>query len=201
LDALAHGAIILDKRGIPVYLNAAAERWVRSNRELTANSCGIRAADAAVDASLQRLIGGCIKTAQGTAMTAGGSLTLWADTSGRALHVSVAPLRVEQSLQPMGSSRLCVLMYLSDGSIPDSVSEMLCARYGLTSRECRVAEALLEGSSVDEIATKLSVGRETVRTQIKAVYAKAGVRRQVQFIRLVLTHPSAQLANPKSGDQ
>jgi DNA-binding CsgD family transcriptional regulator len=34
------------------------------------------------------------------------------------------------------------------------------------------------------------VGRETVRTQIEAVYTKTGVQRQGQFIRLALTIPA-----------
>jgi len=62
--------------------------------------------------------------------------------------------------------------------------------FRLTAAEARVAMALLDGSNAEEIADNLRVGRETVRTQIKAIYSKTGVRRQAEFIALALASPA-----------
>jgi DNA-binding CsgD family transcriptional regulator len=63
------------------------------------------------------------------------------------------------------------------------------ALYGFSPAEARVAMALLDGENAAEIGDRLRVSRETVRTQTKAAYAKMGVRRQGQFIRLALAIP------------
>lgn len=54
----------------------------------------------------------------------------------------------------------------------------------LTSAERRALVGILSGKTVDEIAAAAGLSRETIRTQMKAVYAKTGVRTQVELIRL-----------------
>ena len=57
--------------------------------------------------------------------------------------------------------------------------------HGLTPTVMRVAERLGRGETVDEVAFAHGVSRETVRTQVKSVYAKLGVSRQVELLRLL----------------
>lgn len=64
--------------------------------------------------------------------------------------------------------------------------DALLAAYGLTPAEARVAARLVKGETVDEVAFAHGVSRETVRTQIKSIYAKLGVSRQVDLLRLLL---------------
>jgi DNA-binding CsgD family transcriptional regulator len=59
---------------------------------------------------------------------------------------------------------------------------ILQATYALTSAEIQITEYLGEGQSVEFIAAKRGVAVETVRTQIKAIMAKIGVRRQVELV-------------------
>jgi len=49
------------------------------------------------------------------------------------------------------------------------------ARFGLTRRESEVLVLAAEGRSNDELAVKLHIGRETVRSHLKHVYEKFGV--------------------------
>lgn len=64
--------------------------------------------------------------------------------------------------------------------------ELLQKTHGLTPAEARVAIALLEGSSAREVANYLGVSFNTVRTQIKEIYAKLGVNSRANFIKLML---------------
>jgi len=58
---------------------------------------------------------------------------------------------------------------------------ILGAVYGLTAAETEVAQRLAAGTSAQAIAVQRGVAVGTVRTQIKAVLAKLGVRRQTEL--------------------
>ncbi|MDX3925506.1 MAG: helix-turn-helix transcriptional regulator [Shinella sp.] len=63
--------------------------------------------------------------------------------------------------------------------------DALSAACGLTPAEARVAAGIAEGKTVNELAAANSVSRETVRSQLKHVYAKLGVNRQAELVRLI----------------
>jgi len=60
----------------------------------------------------------------------------------------------------------------------------------LTAKEAEVAAALLTGARAPEIARQRRVSKETVRSQIKAVYRKFGVKGQVAFISALRSVPA-----------
>jgi DNA-binding NarL/FixJ family response regulator len=60
--------------------------------------------------------------------------------------------------------------------------------FGLTKTECRVAELIADGRKVDQIAAELHVSRNTVRSHLRGIFNKTGVRRQVELMLLLLTH-------------
>jgi len=64
----------------------------------------------------------------------------------------------------------------------------------LTSRELAVLTRLLDGQRVPAIAAELFVSPSTVRNHLSSIYAKLGVRGQVDLIRL-LRRPPAQPAD------
>jgi DNA-binding CsgD family transcriptional regulator len=54
--------------------------------------------------------------------------------------------------------------------------------FDLTAAEARVAAGLLEGASIQDLSRRHRVSTETIRTQVKSLLAKSGVRRQGEFI-------------------
>jgi DNA-binding CsgD family transcriptional regulator len=64
--------------------------------------------------------------------------------------------------------------------------------YGLTPTEARLADLLLEGLEVRDIANRLTMTLETARFHLKRVLAKTGTRRQTELMRLMLSLPGAQ---------
>jgi DNA-binding CsgD family transcriptional regulator len=84
-----------------------------------------------------------------------------------------------------------VLAFLDD---PDANaignrSAVLQQLYGLTVAEARVAMLIAEGEEVESIARRLNVAATTVRTQLKSVFAKMGVGRQLGVAQLVRSLP------------
>lgn len=63
--------------------------------------------------------------------------------------------------------------------------DALLARHALTPAERRVVGAILAGHSVSDIAQGAGLSRETIRSQLKSIYAKTGVNTQAGLVRLL----------------
>lgn len=67
---------------------------------------------------------------------------------------------------------------------------------GLTPAEARCAIALAEGLAPKEIAEGLGVSYETVRSQLRSIYDKTGVRRQAALVRLIQSVSAGSPGSP-----
>jgi DNA-binding CsgD family transcriptional regulator len=68
--------------------------------------------------------------------------------------------------------------------------EVAAKHYGLTPSEVRVLGAVLEIGGVSNIAESLGISEATVKTHLQNIFAKTGVRRQADLIKLVAGHAS-----------
>jgi DNA-binding CsgD family transcriptional regulator len=68
-------------------------------------------------------------------------------------------------------------------------AEVLQGLFDLTPSEARVARSIGEQQTLEAIAEALSVSRETVRTQLKAVFSKTGTSRQAELAALLAVAP------------
>jgi DNA-binding CsgD family transcriptional regulator len=82
-----------------------------------------------------------------------------------------------------------ILVITPVSSSSGSATAILQALFDLTPSEARVASAITEGLSLDQIASRHAVSIETVRAQTKAVFAKTGTNRQAQLAALLAGHP------------
>lgn len=78
---------------------------------------------------------------------------------------------------------LLVIKDLNDRTTPDVAH--LQAAFGLTAAEARLANALVLEFSLVDAAAYLNSSHETVRTQLKTVFAKTGTRTQAQLVDLL----------------
>jgi DNA-binding CsgD family transcriptional regulator len=82
------------------------------------------------------------------------------------------------------SGPLVVVFIRQPDSTMTTPMEWLRQIYGLTAAEGRLMQALVAGDSLDGAASRFSVTRETVRSQLKAVFQKTGAASQGDLIRL-----------------
>lgn len=61
--------------------------------------------------------------------------------------------------------------------------------YGLTFKEARLAQGLLAEQSLEEIAARHAVQRETMKSHLKSLFQKTGVNRQSALLKLLATFP------------
>jgi DNA-binding CsgD family transcriptional regulator len=76
----------------------------------------------------------------------------------------------------------------ADGSVP--AAALLEQAFGLTPAEARLAAQIAAGKTLAEIARNGCSGRETLRTQLKAVFDKTGTSRQAELALLLSRIPS-----------
>ena len=80
-----------------------------------------------------------------------------------------------------------ILMLVADAanaSVPGA--DLLRLLFDLTPAEARVARMLAEGRSPTAAATALNITEATARTHLRRIFAKTGVGRQAELVRLLL---------------
>lgn len=89
------------------------------------------------------------------------------------------------------ASALVVITPVDRTVVPNA--ELIAGLFDLTPAEARVARGVVAGLTLDVIGRDAGVTRATVRNQLKAVFAKTGLNRQVDLVALLagLALPSA----------
>lgn len=70
-------------------------------------------------------------------------------------------------------------------AIGEERANALCRAHRLTKAEAIVALAVADGASIDDVARNRQVSLATVRSQLQVIFAKLGVRRQAELVRLL----------------
>jgi DNA-binding CsgD family transcriptional regulator len=68
---------------------------------------------------------------------------------------------------------------------------MLSQLFGLTRAEAALATQLSRGLQLQDAADALNISPHTARTQLKAIFAKTGVSRQAELVRLLVKSVAA----------
>jgi DNA-binding CsgD family transcriptional regulator/PAS domain-containing protein len=183
LDRLSTPVLVVDAGGRVLASNRAAEAATDAGDPVRLRGGRLGAREPDEEARLLRVV----KEAAGRPRR-GGAARL-SRTDGRALVALAAPLAPGSPLGGPGAA--AALVVVSDPSAADwsGLARELCCVFGLTAAEARLAAAIAEGSTLKEAATRFRVGHETVRTQLRAVLAKTGTRRQAELVGLVAALP------------
>lgn len=116
------------------------------------------------------------------------SVAIPAESESPPLVVHILP--TEGAARDLFGARTALLLVtrVEAGSAPDA--GLLRALFDLTPTEARVAQELLGGGSGDEVARRLGMGGETLRTHVKSVLRKTGFGRRVELVRFLAGLPS-----------
>jgi DNA-binding CsgD family transcriptional regulator len=186
LNQLSHALVILDNVGKYLAVNRYAERLLTHPYRIALLSGRLKALDAGVDQQLQLLIGHCAVTATGKGQFQGGAVNIPADQNAAApLRLHVCPLKLPPDTFRLGRSAVVVFL-VAPTPREESDDDDLKTMFKLTTAERRLAVVLLKGTTVKEASKKLNISTNTARTQLKSVFAKVGVHRQAELIRILL---------------
>jgi DNA-binding CsgD family transcriptional regulator/PAS domain-containing protein len=180
LNCLERGVVLLDQSGNCLFVNASAQRildrrdgisivksklWVHSPVErarlaaLTQRSCTSEVINPGDPVAISR-------------------------HGKRPLNISVHRFCSEN---PRVSKRAVAIAFISDPEQQvKTPSSLMTSLFGFTQAECRLAGLLVTGYSLKHAAEKCQVTYETVRSQVKSIFNKTGVRRQTELMQLLL---------------
>ena len=188
-DRLAMGLIILGAGGKILIINQQAANIIKQNDGLKIASDSLSTERHAETKRLQQLIHGAAASASGKSLNSGGAMTISRPSVRRAFEILVVPLRLTTSWK--GPDRASAAVFITDPETqPEAQQAVLSRLYDLTPAEARLAAAMMQGTSLEQIASEFGLARNTVRSQLQKIFQKTSVKRQAELVRLLWNSPA-----------
>jgi DNA-binding CsgD family transcriptional regulator/PAS domain-containing protein len=185
-NSIKSALVLLDAAGRVILVNAAANSMLNRGEGLCLSKSKLIARPSHESAKLNELIFKTIATAKGKGHFGGGVMP-FPRRGKRPLQLLVSPLCSKSAANP---GMAVVAVFLADPEQNRAVpTDVLRTLFGLSPAEARLALSVLEGNSLSETAELNRVSRETVKSQMSAVFAKTGTRRQGELVRLLSSVP------------
>ncbi|MGO4670340.1 helix-turn-helix transcriptional regulator [Bosea sp. 2RAB26] len=184
LDALAAGVYLTARDGRVVYMNAAAERQVRTGGSIRLVNNRLSPTDPAARASLSRAIDQAGR--DDIAIDTNTHSLALPDAGGTGYVATFLPVASGQrrsTVAPFAAS--CAVFMQDPAQAPLMPGEAFARLHGLTGGELRVLLALAEGLGGKEAADMLGISEPTLRTHLQHIFAKTGTSRQGKLLQLL----------------
>ncbi|MEH2537954.1 MULTISPECIES: helix-turn-helix transcriptional regulator [unclassified Bradyrhizobium] len=195
LDVLVAGVFLTARDGRVVYMNAAAERQVRTGHSIRIVNNRIFAADPAARAALSKAIDEASRDNFEKDIS-DHSLAI-PGMDGAGYVATLLPVdRGERRgvVAPFGAS---VAVFTQDPvQSPLMPGEAFARLYKLTGGELRVLLALAQGLGGKEAADMLGISEPTVRSHLQHIFSKTNTPRQADLLRL-LQNSAPQVRAPQ----
>lgn len=182
LEGIGAAVFFVDDEGRLLHVNAAGRRMLEQPGPMRLNAGRLGATTADAEALLQRVWG----RGRDDLLLEPHELGVASGQNERYL-VNVLPL-ASDALRPGGA---VAAVFVRPQKFPAPTTPDLLARaYDLTPSELRVLLAIVDVGGVPEVATALGVAETTVRTHLARLYAKTGLNRQADLVKLVASFAS-----------
>lgn len=175
-QGLGLALVVLDRNRRIVSSNALAESLLGEAEGLRRRGDELAFSDAAH----QKLLGELLAKD----LTQGAGLTRFRVERPSQGDVVVTARPLELSAIHAGAGALALFL-ARPGPEAHTDPQLLRDLLGLTMAEARLAAVLGEGLSLVEAARRLGIAHNTAKVQLRAVFAKTGVRRQAQLVALM----------------
>lgn len=108
-----------------------------------------------------------------------------------ALRASGEPdYRITMHAMENGAGDTCIFISVHDTHAAQRIdTRTLQQLYRLTPTQADIAAALFEGLAVEQVTDRLGISENTVRSHLKGVFRKCGVKSQAELLRLLALGP------------
>lgn len=180
-DTLQAGVVLTDREARILHVNAAADAMLRAGKPIRSAGGMIQTNIQAATAELHAAIDLAARNA--TEIGKAGLAVRLTEPGHAPVLGSVLPVNtgaIRQRLEP----RAVAAVFINSVSKDANGAEAMAVAFNLTRMETRVLTALLAGRTLAESATTLGVAHTTAKTHLGNIFAKTGVSRQVELVRL-----------------
>ncbi|MDE5454293.1 LuxR family transcriptional regulator [Bradyrhizobium sp. CSA112] len=195
LDALVTGVFLTSRDGRVVYMNAAAERQVKTGNSIRIVNNRISPTDPATRAALSKAIDKASRD-DIDLDTSEHSLAI-PDIDGAGYVATLLPVDRGQRSGIIAPFAASVAVFTKDpAEAPLMPGEAFARLYRLTGGELRVLLALTQGLGAKEAADMLGISEPTARTHLQHIFSKTDTTRQADLLRL-LQNSTPQVRAPQ----
>ncbi len=107
----------------------------------------------------------------------------------RPYAVLVAPVPERVAPVALAAPAVVVVLLTDPDHAPETPAQLLRRVYGLTRKEAQLALALAAGATLADAAMGLRIAEGTARRHLAAIFARTGIHRQSELVRLILSLP------------
>lgn len=181
MDCWSDPMFVLDANGKVIISNLEAERLLQSGALVALQSGHLRPARFTdpdwISSGISSVLQGPLTTLCTPLLRA---------TPRASLNAVMTLLPAGQGRASGASPQIALILRNSQHSMPHFEPGQLKDLFGFTAAETRVANALLSGLSVEEIARIGQVRRDTVRAHVKRLLLKTGTRKQGELQKFLV---------------
>ena len=184
VDQLSVATIILDEKGRLLNTNAMASALLKDGDGLSLKGKRLHLAGRNADRELQSALTSVISAQQAGETSVVKALRVPRPAGRPALGLVIRPV----ALSEWGEGQVgpCAAVFISDPDQRDSASQQTLAElFSLTPAEANVAILLTRGLSLAEVSEAQNISPHTARAQLKSIFAKTGVSRQAELVRMI----------------
>lgn len=186
IGSLSVGTVTVDQNGRIMSSNTIAQALLQTSDGLKNSGGRLHAVNATENKELTKIINDALSPKEDLKNSSG----VWAMSISRAMgHQSLGVIIQKLPIQSWSGSKNqpSLVIFIRDPEIktqaPAKITQQL---FHFTPAEATLAIELANGLSLDEAAELLNIRRNTARAHLRSIFAKTGVRRQTELVRLLL---------------
>ncbi|MBK7728228.1 MAG: helix-turn-helix transcriptional regulator [Gammaproteobacteria bacterium] len=181
IERMDIGTVVLDEHGDVISANETAQNMAQSNDSFSLKNNRLQLNDSASQKQLLHLIKAMLAHPEASTTEALSLVRQGKAMPGLLLRTFPASANLKTVHRP------ALIIYLTDPASHRVASQHLVAQlFGLTKAEAKLATLLADGLSPAEAARVMHVTEDTTRSYCKRIYAKTGMTRQAELVRLIL---------------
>jgi DNA-binding CsgD family transcriptional regulator len=185
VSQLSVATIILDEQSRVLNTNAVARALLEQGDALSLRGEHLHIEGRDINKELQQALAHIIKAQQSGETAVVRALRVPRPTGGSDLGLVIRPVPTSQWSE--GQSSPCAAVFISDPDLQQPASRRILGDlFELTPAEANLAILLARGLSLAEVSSAQNISQHTARAQLKSIFAKTGVSRQAELVRLVL---------------
>lgn len=185
VNQLSVASIILDEQGRLLTTNAVGQALLDQDAGMGLREGRLHIDGRDINKELQQSLGTIIKAQQRGETSVIRALRVPRSGGRSDLGLVIRPVPTSQWSE--GQSSPSAAVFISDPDLQDTSSgQILGELFELSPAEANLATLLARGLSLAEVSEAQGISQHTARAQLKSIFAKTGVSRQAELVRLVL---------------
>lgn len=185
VNQLSVASIILDEQGRMLTTNAVGRALLDQGEGLSLRDGHLHIEGRDINKELQEALTSIIRAQLHGETSVVRALRVPRPGGRSDLGLVVRPVPAAQWSEGQVSPSAAV--FISDPDLQESTSQpILGALFELTPAEANLATLLARGLNLAQVSVAQNISQHTARAQLKSIFAKTGVSRQAELVRLVL---------------